>query len=101
MSDKQQQSFKDGDELMFHIASLGAHVVPLPEQVMIETGAAVTMELNMMSGIYRGEDDQYWLVDVTSVDPPLLKTRLLKAGVDLIGVKSTIEAVKRRIEPAS
>jgi hypothetical protein len=98
--DAESNVFSDGDELMFHLSSLGAQVVPLPVEEMQARGAAASMELNMMSGIYRGEDDQYWVLDVISVDPAVRDCRLLKAGVDFIGVKSSIDAVKRRIQPA-
>jgi len=100
MSDE-KQTFNDGDDLLFHLSSLGALVVPLPMQKMEETGAAASMELNMMSGTYRGEDDKYWLLDVTSVNPPIRDCHLLKAGVDFIGVKSTIDLVRRRMQPPS
>jgi hypothetical protein len=99
MSDE-KQTFNDSDDLMFHLSSLGAQVVPLPMSQVEETGVAAAMELNMMSGIYRGEDDQYWVLDVTSVDPPIRDCRLLKAGVDFIGVKSSLDVVKRRLQPA-
>jgi len=99
MSDE-QQTFSDGDDLMFHLSSLGAQVVPLSMQQMEETGAAASMELNMMSGVYRGEDDKYWVLDVTSVDPPIRDCRLLKDGVDFIGVKSSIDVVRRRLQPS-
>ena len=91
-------AFENGDELVFHIASFGAQVVPLSRADAERTGGVVSMELNMMSGIYRGEDDQFWVVDVTSVDPPLRGARLPKSGVDLIGVKSTIEFIKRKLQ---
>jgi hypothetical protein len=99
MSD--EQSYEDGADLMFHLASLGASVVPLPLERMKETGEAASMELNMMSGIYRGEDDKYWILDVTSVEPPIASCRLLKDGVDFIGIKSTVAVVRRSIETAS
>lgn len=99
MSDE-NQTFNDGDDLLFHLSSLGAQVVPLPMSVVEETGAAASMELNMMSAIYRGEDDKYWVLDVTSVDPPIRDCRLLKEGVDFIGVKSSIDVVKRRMQPS-
>lgn len=95
-----ESTFSDGDELMFHLSSLGASVVPLPADVVQTTGQVVTTELNMMSCLYRGEDERYWVVDVTSVDPPIRDCRLLKTGVDFIGVKSTLDVVKRRLKPA-
>ncbi len=100
MSDE-KSTFDDGDELLFHLSSLGASVVPLPMKVMEETGAAATMELNMMHGLYRGETDTHWIVDVTSVDPPVRSCRLLKVGVDFIGVKTTIDVIRRRIHKRS
>jgi hypothetical protein len=99
MSDE-NQTFNDGDDLLFHLSSLGAQVVPLPMRQVEETGVAASMELNMMSGIYRGEDHDYWVLDVVSVDPPIRGCRLLKAGVDFIGVKSSIDAIRRRVHPA-
>lgn len=98
--DAERQTFNDGDDLMFHLASLGSQVVPLPMAEAERTGAAVSMELNMMSGTYRGEDALYWVLDVTSVDPPIRACRLLKSGVDFIGVKSSIDVVKRRLQPS-
>lgn len=94
------QSFEDGDELVFHIASFGAQVVPLSPAMMEQTGEVASMELNMMSGLYRGEDEVFWVLDVTSVDPPLRNARLPKACVDLIGVKTSIELIKRMVSPA-
>lgn len=96
----EDKSFNDGDELLFHIASLGASQVPLPEKIALQTGEYMTTQLNMMDGIYRGEDDTFWLLDVMSVDPPLINAKLLKSGVDLIGVKTTIDAISRRVLPA-
>ena len=91
------KSFKDGDELLFHIASLGATTVPLPADVAESTGEFMTTQLNMMDGVYRGEDDTYWMLDVLSVDPPLINAKLLKSGIDLIGEKSMIGVVKQKI----
>ncbi len=96
----EEKSFKDGDELLFHIASLGASSVPLSPEEAEKTGEFMTTQLNMMDGIYRGEDDTYWLLDVLSVHPPLINAKLPKAGVDLIGVKTTVEVINQRILPA-
>jgi len=92
-----EQTYKDGDELIVHLSSMGATLVPLPEQQARDIGVAMTMDLNMMSAIYRGEDDRFWHLDMTNVDPPLTNSRLLKDGVDLIGVKSTVEISKMRL----
>lgn len=94
-SEPKNQSFEPGAEIMFHLASFGASVVPLPKQQAMETGQIAGMELNIMSGIYRDETDTHFIVDVTSVMPPLMGTRLLKSGVDLIGERSKVEAVSR------
>lgn len=83
--------FESGNEVLFHLASFGASVVPLSQEMAQRTGQVAGMELNMMHGIYRGEDETCYIVDVTSVSPPLFNTRLLKAGVDLIGVKGSIQ----------
>lgn len=83
--------FEAGDEILFHLASLGASVVPLPQQVAQRTGQIAGLELNMMHGIFRAEDETHYIVDVMSIEPNLLNTRLLKAGVDLIGVKGRVQ----------
>jgi len=83
--------FESGDEVLFHLASFGALVVPLPRNVVEQTGMVAGTELNMMHGIFRDEDETHYVVDVTSVSPPLFGTRLLKVGVDLIGVKGKIQ----------
>lgn len=85
------ESFKSGDEILFHLASFGASVVPLSRTMAEQTGMVAGMELNLMHGIYRSEDESCYVVDVTSVSPPLFGTRLLKVGVDLIGVKGKIQ----------
>jgi len=86
------KQLESGDEILFHLASFGALVVPLPRKIAEQTGMMAGTELNMMHGIFRGETDTHYIVDVTSVDPPLFNTQLLKVGVDLIGIKGKIQA---------
>jgi hypothetical protein len=92
-----EQKFESGDEIIFHLSSFGALTVPLSKDIAEQTGQMMAVELNMMHGVYRDETAQHWIVDVTGIQPPLLGARLLKAGVDLIGVKSQIESVSRKL----
>jgi len=90
-------TFKDGDQLMVHVASMGTSAIPYSPQVVAELGKMMGVELNMLDCVYRGEDETDWILDVMSVDPPLMNSRLRKDGVDIIGVKSSVGVVTQKL----
>jgi hypothetical protein len=69
----------NGAEIMLHLKSVGVSSFP-----NMQTGK-IDQSFNLVHGRYRGEDDKWIWMDVTSWHPTMFDCRIKKEEVDLIG----------------
>jgi hypothetical protein len=81
--------FEEGTEVVFMLECFPPTPVP--------TQTGIQMHMNCMNGHYRGEDEDYHIIDVTSISPTAMGCRVPKAKTALIGAVGSVKVEKPKI----